>query len=297
MPRVCCHYSFVVAAVAALALPAGFQAIAHAFADGSGEKTYEVEKVKDIAYYEGKDADKKKHKLDLYLPKDQKDFPVVMFVHGGAWSIGSKDVAWHADVGKFFAAHGIGAVSINYRLSSPGGNVQHPEHIKDVARAFAWTQKNIKKHGGRPDQIFIAGHSAGGHLVALLATDESYLKAEGCSLKDIKGVLPISGVFDVQKTEFAHMFGDDVEVRKKASPINQVNAGVPPFLILYADKDLAGIPEGSEAFCKALKDKKANVEILKLEDRNHMTILLKGIKDGDPCGKAMLDFIKEQTKK
>jgi acetyl esterase/lipase len=258
------------------------------------EKKFEVETKRDIAYYDGEDADKVRHKLDIYIPKDQKDFPVLMFVHGGAWTIGSKDNFLHADIGKFFAAHGIGAVSINYRLSP---KVKHPEHIKDVARAFAWTKKNIKQYGGDLDQIFISGHSAGGHLVALLATDEEYLKAERCSIKDIKGVIPISGVFSIPPKLFDGVFGDDGDVVKKACPINNCHEGAPPFLVLCADRDLPGLAQGAKDFSKALKDCKVPAEMIKFEDRDHITILLKATKDDDPCGKAMLDFIKDHAKK
>ncbi len=96
--------------------------------------TYEVETHKDVAYYEGDNADPVKHKLDLYLPKGLKDFPVLFFVHGGAWQMGdkAKDFGTYITLGKTFAKAGIGTVVTNYRLS-PG--VKHPEHIKDVARA------------------------------------------------------------------------------------------------------------------------------------------------------------------
>src|SRR4051794_23586093 len=63
-------------------------------ADDKGEKpakTYEVEKIKDISYYDGPDQDKIKHRLDLYLPRGAKDYPVLFFVHGGAWVTGDKD--------------------------------------------------------------------------------------------------------------------------------------------------------------------------------------------------------------
>jgi acetyl esterase/lipase len=199
------------------------------------EKLYKVEVKSNIPYYQGRDAHKVKHKLDLYLPRDKKQFPVVLFVHGGAWILGDKKFfGVHEAVGEMFARHGVGAVLTNYRLSP---KVKHPEHIKDVARAFAWVHKNIKKFGGRPDQIFVCGHSAGGHLAALLATDESYLKAEGLTLKAIRGAMPISGVFAIPKGMFADAFGRDPKVRKEASPINQVRPNCPPFLILYADRD------------------------------------------------------------
>ena len=101
-------------------------------ADEKLARTYEVEAIKDVSYYAGADRDKVKHNLDLYLPKGLKDYPVLFFVHGGAWSLGDKnDFGVYAAFGSAFAKLGIGVVVTNYRLS-PG--VKHPEHIKDVAR-------------------------------------------------------------------------------------------------------------------------------------------------------------------
>src|SRR5438874_2403382 len=107
-----------------------------------------VEVFSNIAYYEGADADPVRHKLDIYVPKHTRDFPVLFFVHGGAWRLGNKNhFGIYASLGKALAREGIGLVSPNYRLSP---QVKHPEHIKDVARAFAWTHRNIAKYGGRP---------------------------------------------------------------------------------------------------------------------------------------------------
>src|SRR5262249_37999874 len=150
-------------------------------------------KVKDLAYYDGPGADKIKHRLDLFLPRGRKDFPVLFFVHGGAWLRGDKGfLGIYSALGTFFARHGVGVAVTNYRLSPA---VKHPEHVKDVARAFAWTVRNIARYGGRPDQVFVCGHSAGAHLVALLVTDESYLKQEGLTAQAVRGAIPLSGIY------------------------------------------------------------------------------------------------------
>ncbi len=155
----------------------------------------EVEEERGVTYYRGRPADAARHRLDLFLPKGQKDYPVVVLVHGGAWMMGDKScLGLYSAVGRFLARHGVGAVLPNYRLS-PG--VQHPEHVKDVARAVAWTHSHIAAYGGDPGRLFLAGHSAGGHLVALLGTDESYLKAVGMQMEDIKGVIGICGVYRI----------------------------------------------------------------------------------------------------
>jgi acetyl esterase/lipase len=257
------------------------------------EKPFEVEVIKDIAYYEGEGTDKVKHKLDLYLPKGKKEFPVLFFVHGGAWMTGDKNFfGIYSNLGTHFAKHGIGAVVTNYRLS-PG--VKHPEHIKDVARAFAWTHKNIAKHGGKPEQIFVCGHSAGGHLVALLATDEQYLKAEGLSLKAIKGAIPLSGVYVIPDKLLTAVFGNDAETAKMAGPINHCKEGCPPFLIIYAESDFPGCGKTSEEFCKTLKDKKCTAETLEIKNRNHMTIIMTASTEDDPTSVAVRKFIATHT--
>jgi dipeptidyl aminopeptidase/acylaminoacyl peptidase len=258
-------------------------------ADDTPAKSYEVEVVKDITYAEGDEADKHKHQLDLYLPKGKKDFPVLFFVHGGAWVSGDRNYfGVYSAIGNAFARHGIGAVVISYRLSP---KVQHPEHIKDVAAAFAWTKKNIEKHGGRKDQIFVCGHSAGGHLVALLATNETYLKAEGCSLKDIKGAIPMSGIFVLTDGFSSAVFGKGDEALKSASPARNIKEGHPPFMIVYADKDMPFCEANSASFCKDLKAAKCDAEVCEIKSRNHMTIIMNFSKDNDPALEAALKFI------
>jgi acetyl esterase/lipase len=257
---------------------------------------YELEVVRDVAYYEGSDADPVKHKLDLYLPRGQKDFPILFFVHGGSWRMGDKgQLGIYKTLGSAFARQGIGTVVINYRLTP---TVRHPGHIEDVARAFAWTCRNIGRYGGRADQIFLSGHSAGGHLVSLLATNESYAKQAGVTLAPVKGVIPLSGVYDIPEKFFPAVFGSEPELRKSASPLAHVHAGLPPFLILYADKDLPDCgKEPSERFCTALKEKGIPVETREIADSNHFLIILNAPLAGSPVFQSMREFITVQLGK
>jgi acetyl esterase/lipase len=261
--------------------------------EGAASKTFPVKLVRDISYYDGPGADPVNHKLDLFLPKDDKDFPVVFFVHGGAWQRGSKNfLGVYEALGTFLARHGIGAVVINYRLS-PG--VKHPEHIRDVARAFAWTHKNIASYGGRTDRLFVCGHSSGGHLVSLLATAPEWLKTEGLTSDAIRGVISISGVYDLAEMPpwlLAKTFGGGGEVLADASPTRQVRTGLPPFLLLYADHDLPGCDgKPAEAFAKALRDKGTKTEIHEITNANHYTIFLTAVIPGDAVCEDILNFI------
>lgn len=296
-----------------------------------------VERHNDIPYH--KDADDGAwRQLDLFLPKGKKNFPVVILVHGGAWMIGdNRCCGLYSSVGEFLASQGIGVVMPNYALSPW---VKHPQHVKDVARVVAWTHENIARHGGCPDEIFLAGHSAGGHLVSLLATDETYLKAEALRSAHIKGVISISGVYripeekmairlggseenslrfehtspirkesrarllsgigpgvPVQVDVFAPAFGRDPETRRNASPASHVRPGLPPFLIVSAEKDLPTLNAVAMEFHQALLDRDCQSEFLKVPKRNHNSILFLAIQNDDPVAAAMLDFIRRRSGK
>ena len=226
---------------------------------------------------------------------------------------------------------GIGAVLPDYR-QSPW--VKHPAHIKDVARAIAWTHAHIAEYGGRPDQLFLAGHSAGGHLVALLATDETWLQAEGLATTNIKGVIAVSGVYRIPPGKldatwggatpiafrldqvfplrepgsesllgtamqglplklnvFAPPFGDDPKVREDASPINHVRPGLPPFLIVCAERDLPTLTGMAEDFHQALLANRCNARFLRIANRNHDSVMFHAITPDDPVAREMLEFI------
>ena len=242
----------------------------------------------DLAYYNGPDADRERHSLDLYLPKSRKHFPVLMFVHGGTWRSGSK--RQYVAVGQSFARSGIGMVIINYRLSP---QVRHPAHIQDVARAFAWTRTHIAKYGGDPARLFLFGHSAGGHLVSLLATDPEYLKAEKQIPSNIRGVISVSGVYSISPTfpVFRPIFGTDVTACRDASPLCHVTGHHAPFLIAYGDKDFAQLDTMAIDMNAALEKCQSPTKILKLEGRNHYTIITSVIEDTDPIHVAIRDFV------
>ena len=256
---------------------------------------YEVVSVLDVPYYTGADADVIKHKLDIYYPKDLKKFPVLFFVHGGGWTMGDKSQLY-GFLASYYAKQGIGVVVTNYRLSP---KIKHPEHIKDIARSFAWTFKNIATYGGDPERIVICGHSAGGHLVALLATDPTYLKAEGVKADAIKGVIPISGVFRIPDRFVPEAFGTDADLHKNASPLYQAKdkKDLPPFLILCADKDFpyCGKKE-AEPFQKALAAEGTKAELIEIKDSDHMKIVFAAAASS-PVSKAIHAFVEKRVGK
>lgn len=169
----------------------------------------------DIRYHPGKD----RHLLDVFAPAlsgkadPARRYPVVFFAHGGTWMAGDKDQRGRIRaLGQALARQGYVAVLINYRLSP---RVRHPEHVKDVARAFAWVRKHIGSQGGDPDRIVLVGHSAGGHLVTLLVADEGYLSDPALGLdagarKAIRAVVSLSGVYRVPEPEEFRAMSSDI---------------------------------------------------------------------------------------
>src|SRR5258707_6202119 len=114
----------------------------------AAEKETAVDVRTNITYYSGEGADKYRHRLDLYLPKGKRDVPVMMFVHGGGFTVGIKDQ--YAFVGQVFAANGIATAVINYRLSP---KTSYPGHVQDVARAFAWLRAHAAEYGGNAEKL------------------------------------------------------------------------------------------------------------------------------------------------
>ncbi len=242
-----------------------------------------VKLMKDIPYIEGAPEDAGKHKLDLYLPAGKTKFPVLFFVHGGSWRSG--DRALYASVGNRFAKLGIGVVIPSYRLAPKN---PPPAQIDDVASAFAWTVRYIEKYGGDAAHIYVAGHSAGGHLVSLLALDSRYLVKHGLNAKSIKGVMTLSGVYDVRQVA---IFGPDEQTRRIESPIEYVNRGAPPFLITYCQWDYPGLPAQAREFDRALRHNFVASTLRYIPGQNHISEMLHLWRDDDPTARAMLRFM------
>ena len=129
-------------------------------------------------------------RLTVYLAANP-GAPVLVFVHGGYWKLGLGDDYDFVAMGPSLAQFTV--VIVNYALAPA---VSIPEIVRQVRSSVSWTAKNILAYNGNPDSIFIAGHSAGGHLAAMagLTNWKEYGLPEDC----IKGILAISGLYDLE---------------------------------------------------------------------------------------------------
>ena len=143
----------------------------------------------DIAYLAGTDAQDDAHQLDLYLPTGR-DWPLIVFVHGGNWDAGDKDTRVgaadvYANIGRYYASRGIGTAVINYRLQP---SASWRGQVNDVRAAVQWGLDSIAAYGGRPEALFLMGHSAGTQLISHVA-----FTADTALRLGLRGVIAVSG--------------------------------------------------------------------------------------------------------
>ena len=235
--------------------------------------------------------------LDIY-PSGQPSSPVMIYVHGGGWQNGDKSFVFLKPAA--FNDAGFVFVSINYRLYP---EVTVPEQAADVARAVAWVKDHIAEYGGDPGQIWLMGHSAGAHLVALVGTDESLLRAAGADLTDLRGVIALdTPAYDLPallkaaprplSLKYAKLFGGSMETLQALSPSRHVEAGkgIPPFLIVYSNMSLFN-GSLSESFADLLRAAGVRVEVLPALDKNHAQV---NREIGDPdsyVSRAVFSFV------
>jgi arylformamidase len=143
-------------------------------------------------------GDHPEQRLDIYLPADPtlRDLPVFVNIHGGAWTHGFKE--WMGLNAPPIVAVPAIYVSLGYRLAP---HARFPAPFDDCLAAFAWVFRNIAKHGGSPDRLFVGGHSAGGQLAALIALRTDLHARHGLPKGVVKACLPTSGVFDMTYLE------------------------------------------------------------------------------------------------
>ena len=245
-------------------------------------------------YVANRDHPDDKHRLDLYVPAGSAAAPVIFSIHGGALTQG--DRSEEVFVGRRFAAAGYVTAVISYRLSP---QVSHPGHIQDVAAAFAWVKRNIRQYGGDPDRIIVIGHSAGAYLGMLLATDSRYLAAHELSPHDIKGIVPVSGFFWVEKPGVApdrpkDVWGPDPKIWVEASPVRYLRADLSPVLLIYTDGDEQWRQKQNLDMAAALRSAgNKDVAVRRVDGRTHMSVwtsMLDG--DSEETSSAILVFAK-----
>ncbi len=228
-------------------------------------------------------------RADVFLPRaPAATAPVVVFFYGGSWRNGSR--AWYRFVGERLAAHGAIVVIPDYRLYP---QVQFPAFIDDAARAVVWARDNYATQGR---SLFAAGHSAGAHIAALVATDARYLERAGGSLADLDGAIGYSGVYDflpLTDDTLKATFGGEQRLWDASQPVNFVDGDEPPFFLVHGRNDRIVWPRNSESLARALRDARVPVEFLLLDDLGHYASAINLARRlDDPVTQSLLTFLR-----
>lgn len=206
--------------------------------------------VRDIAY--GPDA---RQRFDVYAPRDARGAPVIFFVHGGGWAIGDKSNRGvvHNKTARW-VPRGFVFVSTNYRMLPEADTL---EQARDVARALAAAQAQAGSWGGDPARFILMGHSAGAHLVALIASAPGIALDLGA--RPWLGTVELdSAALDVERIMrdrhlrlYDRAFGSDPAYWAKASPLARLSAAGAPFLAVCSTRRADSCPAARDYAAKA----------------------------------------------
>jgi arylformamidase len=215
--------------------------------------------------------------VDLYPAGE--GAPVLVYVHGGFWVL--RTAREFGFVARGPASRGVATVVTNYALCP---TVTIDEQVRQTRAAVAWTYRNARSFGGDPERLHVAGHSAGGHLVAmLLATD--WPGDYGLPADIIKGVTAISGLFDLAPFPYTflqpkvQLTWDQV---RRNSPILHLPATAPPLLVAYGEDETDEFKRQSEDFLAAWKGNGLSGERLVLSGKNHFDVVDGFLDAGSP---------------
>lgn len=209
--------------------------------------------------------------LDIYRPASATPAPVVVFFYGGNWQRGAREQ--YRFVGRRLADNGMVAVVADYRTWPAAG---FPAFVEDAASAVAWAHRNAAQHGGDARRIFVAGHSAGAQIAALVGADARYLAAHDLAPRDLAGVIGLAGPYDfVISGQYAPIFGPRSQW-PAAQAVNAVSGDEPPFLLIHGTGDTVVESRDSRQMHERLRAAGVRSELLMLDGAGH-TAPLRGL--------------------
>jgi acetyl esterase/lipase len=211
-----------------------------------------------------------RQKLDIYMPDGAGPFPTLVFVYGGSWDTGTKD--HYNFAGHAMAAMGYITIIADYRLVP---EVVYPQLIDDTASAIAWAHKHAAEYGGKPDEIYLVGHSAGAYNLAQ-AVLSGAVKRQGVPDGLIRAAATLSGPFDFLPLDspksiaaFSHL-----KNLEESQPVFQDLSAAPPFLIMHGADDKTVNPKNARSLHRHLTEAGRKSELKIYDGITHVSIML-----------------------
>lgn len=232
--------------------------------------------------------------LDVYSPTHAEHAPIVVFFYGGTWVRGER--AWYRFVGTTLAAHGVIAVIPDYRKYP---QVKLDGFMQDAADAVAWTHAHAAEIGGSADDVFVMGHSAGGQIAALLATDPQWLGGYGLKPTDLAGFIGLAGCYDFVPVPqddpiMLGVFGSTPDQQRRGQPVSYVHGAEPPMLLLQGTDDSEVEPSNAISLYRATQAVHGDSTLRTYPGVGHEALLFslsRPLRNGAPALGDILAFI------
>lgn len=257
-----------------------------------------VSRHKNVTYLNADSSGKKDQHLNVFAPKKNKILKdVFIYIHGGNWNSGNKSL--YSFLGSRLARKGIVAVIIDYPLSPAA---DYNDMALATAKAVKWVKENIDQYGGNPQRIFISGHSAGGHLAALVSVRNNYFDSIGIK-NPIKGTILIDAagldMYDYllhaglsPDDSYFKTFTNDPKQWKEASPIYFLHKDMPAMLIYRGGRTYPSIIESNEKFIVAIKQFAPDTEYHIQENKKHVPMIFQYLNSYNDHYKEIISFMR-----
>ena len=227
-------------------------------------------------------------RLDLFPVPGAARAPVLAFIHGGYWQ--ALDKGHHSDLAPAFVDAGIAFAALNYDLA-PKATIG--EMIQQVRGALAYLHDHAGRLGLDPDRIFVAGHSAGGHL-AVSALDRAWPPARGLPRDLVKGGLSLSGVYDLEAMRLSYhqaVLALDADQVAAWSPVRALPADAGPLLAAVGGEETNEFRLQQDEFLNAWRAAGRRARTVELPGRHHFDVVETLADPDHPLHRALTGLI------
>jgi arylformamidase len=221
--------------------------------------------IKDIPY-----GNLGRERLDIY-PSLQPQSKTLLFIHGGYWQMLDKSM-FHF-IANGFHAYGVTTVLLTYPLAP---EVAVDQIVSSCRKAIKWLYSNLSGYNGDPDQIYVAGHSAGGHLAAMLLATDWQLFDRNIPANVLKGVCAVSGLFNLVPIRLSYVnkvLKMNMETAECNSPLMLEPSNKCPLILAVGEAETAEFNDQSKELYTCWKGKLIDIQLLQLPGLNHFSIV------------------------
>jgi len=239
--------------------------------------------IKDVAY-----GNLPRERLDIY-PSSQPGSKTLVFIHGGYWQM--LDKSMFQFIANGFHSYGVTIVLVTYPLAP---EVSIGEIVVSCRRAIQWLYSNLPAFNGDPDQMYVLGHSAGGHLAAMLMATDWKVFDPRIPVVVLKGVCTASGLFNlvpIQRSYLNTFLKIDEETAKWNSPVRLEPLSACPLIVAVGEAETAEFKDQSKEFYSCWKEKGADVQLLQLPEKNHYSIAEAIVDTQSPLHRALMELM------